>query len=275
MQMREFSMSKVPFEELLARVRDGDTLARNELLRLCMEKVGVLVGETKNKAMAEKIGARLSDISQDSLLKVFQHLDSFHGKTEREFWSWLARIVKNEATQTYRHSTRQRRDVTETIPLDTEDALAVKSRERSPSQVTAHQEEWRRLLAAFSWLAEREPDQHQVLYMFYLEELPVKAIEAALGKTQKSVEGLMKRGSRALRSYMAQEPDENGSLTPEVAAMRNEADAAYCRYLRRCEAGEKVDVEAFVAECPSCAEELRGMLQWMPRLRALDPSRNS
>ncbi|AGC49219.1 ECF family RNA polymerase sigma factor [Myxococcus stipitatus DSM 14675] len=273
--MTELTVSKVPFEDLLTRTRSGDSLAREELLRRCMERASRLVKEPKRKAMVEKIGARPSDISQDSLLKVFQHIDRFKGDTEGEFWGWLTRIVKNEATQTYRHSTRQQRDVMDTVPLDSKDALAVKARGPSPSQVTAHQEEWRRVLAAFSWLAEQQPDQHQALSMFYLDELPVKAIAESLGKTQKSVEGLMQRGSRALRSYMTEEPDEDGPLTPEVAAMRNEADAAYCRYLRRREAGEKVDVEAFVAKHPSCAEELRGMLQWMPRLRALDPSRNS
>ncbi|WP_338872926.1 sigma-70 family RNA polymerase sigma factor [Myxococcus stipitatus] len=273
--MNELTWAKVSFEELLARARSGESLAREELLRRCVERVCRLVEEPKRKAMVEKVGARLSDISQDSLLKVFQHLDSFQGGTEAELWSWLNRIVKNEAIQTYRHNTRQRRDVTDTVPLDSKDALEVKAGGRSPSQMTAHQEEWRRVLSAFNWLEEQQPDQHQVLSMFYLEELPVKAIEASLGKTEKSVEGLMKRGVRALRSYMTEEPAEDGPLSPEVAAMRNEADAAFCRYLRRREAGEKVDVEAFVAEHPSCVEELRGMLEWMPKLLALNPSRNS
>ncbi|NTX41331.1 sigma-70 family RNA polymerase sigma factor [Myxococcus sp. CA033] len=268
--MDESSLSKLSFEELLVRVRVGENAAREELLRRCLDRVGEWTEE--HREQAAKVGARPSDITQDSLLKAFQNLDGFKGTSEGAWWAWLRKLVKNQAFQTYRHGTRQRRDASDTVPLDSEEALGARATERSPSQMTAHQEEWRRLLSGFGLLPE---SQREALSLFYLEELPASTIAERMDKTPKAVESLMGRGVRALRDYMAEEPDAEGLLSPEVAAIRNAADAAFCKYLRRREAGEEVDPEAFVTEHPDCAEELRGMLHWMLRLRALDPSRAS
>ncbi|NVJ23715.1 sigma-70 family RNA polymerase sigma factor [Myxococcus sp. AM011] len=269
--MDESSLSKLSFEELLDQVRVGAAGARDELVRRYQSRVTALLKD--HREQAAKVGARPSDITQESLWKAVQHVDTFRGRSEGEWWKWLSRIVSNQVVETYRKGNRKRRDESKTIPLDAEEALEVRSGERSPSQVSAHQEEWRRLLSAFRWLEERQPDQHEALKLHYLEELSVRDIAERMGKTLKAVDGLMARGSRALEAYMAEEPTEEGALSPEDATRRNLADAAFSKYLRRREAGDRVEVEAFVAEHPDCAEELRGMLHWMMRLRELDPSR--
>ncbi|MFY2556966.1 sigma-70 family RNA polymerase sigma factor [Corallococcus terminator] len=266
--MDESSLSKVSFEALLVQVRADGKPAREELLRRCLDRMGVWAKQ--HREQAAKVGARPSDLTQDSLLKVFQHLGRFTGTSEAEWWSWLRTIVKNEAIQTYRRGTRQRRDVSDTVPLDAEEARDARTMERSPSQVAANKEEWRRLLSAFGVLPE---NQREALRLFHLEGLPVSTIAERMGKTPKAVESLMGRGVRTLRDDMAEAPDADAPLSPEAAALRNAADAAFSKYLRRREAGEAVDLEAFVAEHLDCAEELRGMLYWMPRLRALDPSK--
>ncbi|MBZ4413184.1 sigma-70 family RNA polymerase sigma factor [Myxococcus sp. XM-1-1-1] len=269
--MAEPSLSEWSFEALLQRVREGEKAARDELWSRCLRQVSQWA--EKQRAQVEKVGARPSDVTQDSLLKAFQQLDHFQGTTEREWWAWLRQIVRNEAIGTYRHGTRKRRDATATVSLDGEELLGVKAQERSPSQVTALQEEWRRLISGFQWLEGHQPDQHQALKMFHLDEHPVKAIAEHMGRTPKAVESLMGRGVRALRAWMADEPVLEDPLSTEAAAERNEVDAAFSKYLRRLETGETVEVEAFVKGYPDCEEELRGMLHWMDQLRALDPSR--
>lgn len=266
--MDESSLSELSFEELLVQVRADRAPAREELLRRCLDRVEEWAAQ--HREQVAKVGTRPSDIAQASLMKVFKHLARFKGTSEGEWWSWLRRIVKNEAFQTYRDGMRQERSASDTVPLETKEALGVHAPERSPSQVTAYKEEWRRLLSAFGMLPE---NQREALSLFHLEELPVRDIAERMGKTAKAVESLMGRGVRTLRDAMAEASDAEGPLPPEVAALRNAADAAFSKYLRRREAGEEVDLEAFVAEHLDCAEELRGMLYWMPRLRALDPSR--
>lgn len=268
MDMDESSLSKLSFEALWVRIRAGEKAANEELLRRCLDRMGKWTEQHREQVV--KVGARPSDIAQGSLMKVFQNLDKFRGTSEGEWWSWLRRIVKNEAFQTYRDGMRQVRAAPDTVPLEAKEALGARATERSPSQVTATKEEWRRLLSAFGLLPE---SQREALSLFHLEGLPVSGIAERMGKTPKAVESLMGRGVRTLRDDMAEEVDAEGPLSPEVAALRNAADAAFSKYLRRREAGEEVDLEAFVAEHLDCAEELRGMLYWMPRLRALDPSK--
>ncbi|WP_421540951.1 sigma factor-like helix-turn-helix DNA-binding protein [Myxococcus fulvus] len=258
------------FEELLALARTGAPAARDELARRYLSRVDALLEERREQAA--KVGARPSDITQESLLKAVQHLDHFRGTTEGEWWVWLSRIALNQATETYRRGNRQRRGASETVPLETE-AMEVRSGARSPSQVTSHKEEWRHTLASFRWLEERQPNQHLALRMFHLEGESKEAIAEHMGRSVDAVESLMERGLRALRDYKAEESDPEVPVSAEVAAMRNAADAAFSKYLRRLERGEQVELEDFVKEHPGCAEELRGRLQWVERLRALAPSR--
>ncbi|MCP3062630.1 sigma-70 family RNA polymerase sigma factor [Myxococcus sp. K38C18041901] len=271
--MAKPSLSEWSFEALLIRVRDGDSSVRDELGRRCLQQVEQWT--KSQRSQVEKAGARPSDLTQDSLLKAFQHLESFKGSTEKEWWAWLRRIVANEAVGTYRHSRRKQRDVLETIPLDSEDALSVKAPGATPSHVTAVQEEWRRLLMGLQQLAEHEPDQQRALTLCYLENQPRKDVAELMGRTVRSVEGLVARGGQALWRFMTDEPDSKDPHSTEAAAMFNEVDAAISRYLRLLEAGERVEVDAFVMQHPVCGRELRGILHSMERLRALDPARTS
>jgi len=96
----------------------------------------------------------------------------------------------------------------------------------------------------------------------------VAEVAQAMGKTPAAVAGLLQRGLRALRSHVANsvaaEPQESSA-----DSSASEAAVAFLAYLRRHDAGEQVEREAFIAEHPACEDELRGMLDWSERLHAL------
>jgi RNA polymerase sigma-70 factor (ECF subfamily) len=74
---------------LVARARAGDGTAFSELVKQYERKIYRLAKRiTQSDEDAE-------DVLQDSFLKAYEHLDSFHGNSK--FYTWLVRIAVNEA----------------------------------------------------------------------------------------------------------------------------------------------------------------------------------
>lgn len=75
--------------ELVARARDGDPAAFEELVQKYERKVFRLAKNiTNNEEDAE-------DVLQETFLKAYSHLDGFQGNSR--FYTWLVRIAVNEA----------------------------------------------------------------------------------------------------------------------------------------------------------------------------------
>lgn len=75
--------------ELVARARDGDPAAFEELVQKYERKVFRLAKNiTNNDEDAE-------DVLQETFLKAYSHLDGFQGNSR--FYTWLVRIAVNEA----------------------------------------------------------------------------------------------------------------------------------------------------------------------------------
>jgi RNA polymerase sigma-70 factor (ECF subfamily) len=264
--MGEQPLPELSVEELLRRARAGEDAALEELLRRYQSELGTWASQQASQGLPG--GERPSDVVQESALRAFQKFSTFKGNSEGELLAWLKKVVRSQAVKLVREAKSQKRDDSGAVPLDTLEAQAVPAPQRSPSQVTAHQEEWRQLMTRFHQLPD---DQRDALSLFHLKDLPVAEVASRMGKTKTAVDSLMQRGLRTLRHQMAGGTGEEPEGSPEEAAARNAVDAALLAYFRRCEAGERVDADVFAREYPACAEQLRGMLHWMERLRALRP----
>jgi RNA polymerase sigma-70 factor (ECF subfamily) len=262
------TMPEVSIEELLRRARAGDEDAREQLFALCRSKLDEWASR---KVFRMKPGLpRPSDLVQETSLRAFSGLSTFSGTTEAEWFAWLKRIFRNQAAQSLRDTRRKKRDAPSTVPLDGPEALAAAARQESPSQVTSLQEEWRLLLAHLYQLPD---DQRDAIWLCHLKELPVAEAARRLGKTEPAVAGLLQRGLKALRARMVEGlGTEMRGEPPGITATLNDAAAALLSYLRRRDAGERVEPAAFIAEHPDCADELRAMLHWIERLQALRPA---
>jgi RNA polymerase sigma-70 factor, ECF subfamily len=90
---------------LVERARTGDAAAFSELVQRYERKIYRLAKHiTQNDEDAE-------DVLQESFLKAYTHLESFHG--DSKFYTWLVRIAVNEALMKLR-----KRKTDKTVSLD-------------------------------------------------------------------------------------------------------------------------------------------------------------
>lgn len=253
-------------KDLIERARLGDNDSLEELFRRCRPWIDELAA--RHLAKKQPGILRPSDVAQETALRAFKRFSTFKGTTEAEWLLWLKRIVDTTVTQSFRDAGRKKRKADGTLPLDSSEATEVPTSERSPSQAAAIEEEWQKTFAQMFQL----PEEHRrALWLCHLKELPVAEVAARMGKTQAAVAGLLQRGLRALRLRMT-EGTAGAPAGARLPAASEDAALALLAYLRRRDAGEHVDPDTFVAEHPSCADELRDMLEWIAHFHAIRPS---
>ena len=183
-------VSDDPDFEIVARVKNGDTDAFEELVRKHGRRVyRSLLGILGHADEAE-------DALQDAFLKAFQHLAEFENRSR--FSTWLVRIAINAGLQRM----RSRKDI---------DSLDEENEEFRPRNIQAwtdtpeesySREELRRLV-------EREvmklPVKYRVALMLRdLEELSTEETALALGLSVPGVKARVLRGRLMLRESMVQ-----------------------------------------------------------------------
>lgn len=251
-------------EVLLERARSGDQAALEELFEVSRP----LIGEWATWQVSRtRLGlARPSDIAQDTSIQAYTRFASFEGKTEAEWEAWLRIILRNCTAQAIRAARRKKRDDGVTVPLDDSEVALARSGQPSPSEATAAQEHWRQLMAH---IFELPPDQKEAILLVHLKSLPVAEAAKQMDRSEGAVGGLLQRGLKTLREAMADTGEKPDTSLP--SAVHQEAAAALLVYLKRCEREGEVDLASFLAEYPACASELRQMIDWTGRIRALRP----
>ncbi|MDI3290997.1 sigma-70 family RNA polymerase sigma factor [Polyangium sp. 15x6] len=263
---REFHQG-APLDELIARAKAGDRSALEALFQWCQPVLDDWVSRRLAKKQAGI--ARASDIAQEAGMQAFRSFAAFQGTTEKQFLAWLQKVVETSTTQAFRHAGQMKRDKKEETPLDDPDALEIPAPQTSPSQATAAAEQWQ---LVFGWIFQLPEEQKLAIWLCHLKEMRVAAAAEQMGKSEQAVAGLLQRGIRTLRERMSNEMDGKSAVPSAGPTEQEEAAAALLSYLRRRDAGERVDAAAFVAEHPSSAAELRTMLEWIERIQALRPT---
>jgi RNA polymerase sigma-70 factor (ECF subfamily) len=148
-----------------------------------------------------------SDLVQDALLKAHENIDQFQGTTEAELVKWLHEILANAAADAVRKARAQKRDVAleQSLQAAVADSAArldvyLAADQSSPSQQAERHEVLLRIAAALDQLPE---DQRNVFIQRDLLGASVCQIAEQLGRTEKSVAGLLLRGRRKLRELLA------------------------------------------------------------------------
>jgi RNA polymerase sigma-70 factor (ECF subfamily) len=147
-----------------------------------------------------------SDLVQETLLKATQNLEQFRGGTEAELVKWLQQIMQNALADAIRQTRAQKRDVAQeqvlaTVVNDSSARLQnwLVAPDSSPSQRAQREEQLLRLAAALAKLPE---DQRDVVILRDSLDTPIRTIAEQLGRTEKSVAGLLLRGRRKLRELL-------------------------------------------------------------------------
>jgi RNA polymerase sigma-70 factor (ECF subfamily) len=146
-----------------------------------------------------------SDVVQQTLVKAHQARGQFRGRSEGELLGWLRRILANTLVDAVRklggeaHRQRSLEDAVEASSARLEAWLAAD--QPSPSDQAARQEQLVRLAAALARLPE---DQRTAVERHYLHGESVPEIADIFGRTRPAVAGLLRRGLKKLREYLAE-----------------------------------------------------------------------
>ena len=137
--------------------------------------------------------ADAEDVAEETLLVLVNRKPSFRGNSL--FKTWLYTIARNTAIK-YMYKNRL------TVPFSPDDLATFAFEEEDVLSRIAQDEETEVLRAAMEHLPE---DYRLVLQLKYAEEMSVKEIAAATGRTVHSINSLLKRARSALREELAKE----------------------------------------------------------------------
>ena len=149
-----------------------------------------------------------SDLVQETMLNATANLEACRALTEAELVRWLQQILTNVYLDRLDGGRAQKCDVRleRSLPGMLADSTArleaflEDRRQDSPSAAAQRRETLARLAEAVEQL---EEDQRDVVILRLLMDTPVAQIAEELGRTEKSVAGLLRRGKRKLRALLA------------------------------------------------------------------------
>ena len=177
--------------ELLAQARDGSAEAfRHLALRYQPRLAAVLDRYTHNRHDTE-------DLVQETLLRAYDNLARYDDR-----WAvstWLFRIAINLAIS------QGRRPRPRTNHDGADSALTAPAHAQPATQAAQREQ------AGRVWAIARQQlsaDQYAMLWLAYVEQMPVAGIAAAMGKSRVAVKVAMHRARQRLAEHLADEMQE-------------------------------------------------------------------
>jgi RNA polymerase sigma-70 factor (ECF subfamily) len=178
--------------ELVAKAKDGDRAAFDELVRLTHASVYTLAYRlTGNEEDAR-------DVAQETYLRVYKSIRRFRG--DSRFSTWVYRITANCASTLIARRTKTSHD-----ELSLDEPLPDRRREIDPEGMAESGFIRDRLTAA---LAELPPRLRAVVVLRDVYDLPHEAIAAELGISQEAAKVRLHRARRKLRERLFPMPGE-------------------------------------------------------------------
>ena len=195
------STSETYESELVEKLRSGDSTAieqfyntyRNRLYSLVFEHVG------GDQAAAE-------DLVQEIFLAALGSLDRFRG--DSQLYTWLHSIAFHKINDFHRRQAREPSPQKSSPGIDATELERIGGNEPAALSIMESEEARQAVQQALTELPE---DYQEVLVLKYLEDLPVLEISQAMGRSPKSVEGLLSRARKALRANLEGNGENGGN----------------------------------------------------------------
>jgi RNA polymerase sigma-70 factor (ECF subfamily) len=182
--------------ELIDRLRHGDPAAMEYLYDTYFDRIYSLVFRLvgRDQAAAE-------DMVQETFLAALRSQKSFRG--DSSLYTWLCSIAYHKVADFHRRGFREHRKWQQPLDIDGCDPEWPGRTHSSVADMTESVENREFVQKAMS---ELPVDYRQVLILKYVEEMSVSEIGQIMGRSPKSVEGLLTRARRALRTGQAVSP---------------------------------------------------------------------
>jgi len=186
------SVSRNSETKLVEKLRSGDGAAMAEFYNLYRNRLYSVIWEQvdRNEAIAE-------DLVQEVFLAALSTLDKFRG--DSQLYTWLRSIALHKINDFYRHKARQ--PESRGSSADSDGLELEQTRGDEPATHTVMEDEEVRQ-SVHQALADLPHDYQEVLVLKYLKDMPVLAISQIMGRSPKSVEGLLSRARKAMRDNL-------------------------------------------------------------------------
>jgi len=178
--------------KLVEKLRSGDSAAMEEVYNLYRNRLYSLVLKQvdRDEAIAE-------DLVHEVFLAALRSLDKFRG--DSQLYTWLRSIALHKINDFYRHQAREPK-AEESFP-DFNAIMLEQTGDNQPATFTVLESEEVRQ-SVHQALAGLPQDYQKVLVLKYLKDMPVVAISQIMGRSPKSVEGLLSRARKAMRANL-------------------------------------------------------------------------
>jgi RNA polymerase sigma-70 factor (ECF subfamily) len=186
------SVSRTSETKLVEKLQSGDGAAMAEFYNLYRNRLYSLILEQvdRNEAIAE-------DLVQEVFLAALSSLDKFRG--DSQLYTWLRSIALHKINDFYRHQARHPKPRESSAEYDGLELEQTRANEPATHAVMEDEEVRQSVHQA---LADLPDDYQQVLVLKYLKDMPVLAISQIMGRSPKSVEGLLSRARKAMRDNL-------------------------------------------------------------------------
>jgi RNA polymerase sigma-70 factor (ECF subfamily) len=185
--------------KLVERLRAGDRSAMEEFYNLYKSRLYTLILEqvSRDETVAE-------DLVQEVFLAALGSLDKFRG--DSQLYTWLRSIAFHKINDFYRRQGREPK-TRESSPDFSVLRLGQTWDDESTTFGVVESEEMRQ--SVHQALVGLPQDYQEVLVLKYLKEMPVLAISQIMGRSPKSVEGLLSRARKAMRANLGENGQES------------------------------------------------------------------
>jgi RNA polymerase sigma-70 factor (ECF subfamily) len=185
--------------KLVEKLRSGDNAAMEEFYNLYRSRLYSLVLEQvdRDETVAE-------DLVQEVFLAALGSLDKFRG--DSQLYTWLRSIALHKINDFYRHQAREPKP-NKSSP-DFNALVLEQAGDNEPATFTMMESEEMRQ-SVHQALASLPQDYQEVLVLKYLKDMPVLAISEIMGRSPKSVEGLLARARKAMRANLGDNNHDN------------------------------------------------------------------
>jgi len=180
--------------ELVEKLRSGDRTAVEEFYNTYRDKLYSLV--------SKQVGgdrAVVEDLVQETFLAALNSLDKFRG--DSQLYTWLCGIAYHKINDFYRRQAREAKLGEVYLNVNTVEIEQIGDTGLIASSVMESEETQYAVQQALDGLPS---DYRQVLTFKYIENMPVLQISQVMERSPKSVEGLLSRARKALRSNLTE-----------------------------------------------------------------------
>jgi RNA polymerase sigma-70 factor, ECF subfamily len=187
---------------LLGLAKTGDGQALGRLLERYRNYVGLLVRLQVGRRLRTKVD--VEDLLQEISLEIHRKISQFRGRSEREFLTWIRRLIGSILANQVRHylGTKSRDARLERALVDDLDQSSralndgLIASQSSPSQQAVRREQAVLLADALNELPE---DYREVIILRQLEGLSFPDVARRTGRTEDSVKNVWLRALARLR----------------------------------------------------------------------------